>query len=253
MKASIFLTTYNKNSILPNTLYSISRQKTSFPFEVCIVDDHSAVDPKPIIDKYLPTAKYLRLPSNEGFLHSKVHCLGLISDDTDIIIIHHVDVVLMQEFAYEEIVKHTSRKNVVFTEVRNFQLPKCMYKNYDIISKQLLAAWDKKAPNTYTVYTGVACPAVWLFYLGGILLKDLKEMDYAVRSCDAAMAPKLRKAGFEAKILNYIRSVHQLHQKIVISCSDVANCNFYCSRTQQAKGLQPDSLFHKQAMIVKNR
>lgn len=253
MKVSVFLTTYNKNSILPNTLYSISKQKMPIPFEVCIVDDHSAVDPKPIIDKYLPSAKYLRLPSNKGFLHAKVHCLDLVSNDTDIIIIHHADVVLLQDFAYAEIVKHTTQSNVVFTEVRDFQISTCMHKNYDIITKQLLSNWGTKPANIYTVCTGAACPAVWLFYLGGILLSDLEKIDYRVRSCDAAMAPKMRKAGFNAKILKYVKSVHQSHPKEVIPCPDVAVCNFYCSRTQKAKGLKPDSLFFKKATIIGER
>lgn len=253
MKVSVFITTYNKNSILPNTLYSISRQKTTFPLEVCIVDDHSAVDPKPIIDEYLPSAKYLRLPKNEGFLHSKVHCFDLISSDTDIIIIHHVDVVLLQEFAYEEIVKYISSNNAVFTEVRSFQLAVCMHRNYDIITKQLLSNWDTKPASSYTVCTGANCPAVWLFYLGGILRKDLEKLDYRDRSCDAALAPKMRKLGFDAKILSYIQSVHQLHPKVVIPCPEVASCNFYCSRTQQTKGLKPDSLFFKKADIVRSK
>lgn len=253
VKVSVFLTTYNKNSILPNTLYSISKQKTSFPLEICIVDDCSAVDPKPIIDKYLPSAKYLRLPSNEGFLHAKVHCLDLVSKDTDIIIIHHVDVVLLQEFAYAEIVKHIMESTVVFTEVRDFQLPTCMHKNYGTITKQLLSNWDTKLTNTYIICTGAACPAVWLFYLGGIFLSDLEKIDYRVRSCDAAIAPKMRKAGYEAKILKYVRSVHQLHPKVVIPCSDVEVCDFYCSRTQKAKGLKPDNLFFKKATIIGER
>lgn len=253
MKVSVFLTTYNKNDVLPNTLYSISRQKTSFPFEVCIVDDCSKVDPKPIINKFLPKAKYLRLPKNEGFLDAKVHCLDMMSSDTEFVIIHHVGVVPLQDFAYEEIVKYIKHKELVYTEVRNLQLAPCTHKNYDMVRKQLLAGWDRRSESSYQTYTGAKLPNSWLFYLGGILKEDLDLVKYRECSCDAGLGPTMKEIGFEANILNYVRSIHQYHPKIILPCHRADTCNFYCSRTGKFRGIEPGEFYYKNAKVIYER
>jgi len=253
MKTAVFLATYNKNKYLPNTLYAISRQKTSEPFEVCIIDDHSDIDPEPIIRKFLPKAKYLRLEKNEGFLDAKVHCLDMMSSDTEFVIIHHVGVVPLQEFAYEEIVKHIKHKEVVYTEVRNLQLAPCMHKNYDRTTQHLLRGWNTRSVNDYKTYTGAQFPNSWLFYLGGILREDLGLVKYRECSCDAGLSLTMKELGFDANILNYVRSIHQYHPKIILPCHRADTCNFYCSRTGKFQGIEPGEFYYKNAKVIYER
>jgi len=245
MKASICFATCNKNDCLANTLYSISRQKTSFDFEVCIVDDHSDLDPWPIIKEFLPNAKYKRLEQKAiGFQAPNV-CLDLVSPDSDIVILQSCDVLYINDNVVEELCRHVKPKNVFFAEIAEIETPTDMYKNFDQWTQDLLNRWPE-------VPLRIARNALhyWLFFLGAIMKSDLDVLNYRENCCDAIMSPKMKAHGFDAYVLTYIKGVHQKHPKALADCHMVEQCEYYCARTNKLKGTQPDPNFKREAVLI---
>ena len=95
MKASIFIAAHNKRVPMSNVIHSISIQKTSFPFEVCFVDDGS--DPNEeclsILDHKLhhDMWKYCRILKNVGCGKSQIECLSMMAPDSEAIILQSAD------------------------------------------------------------------------------------------------------------------------------------------------------------------
>ena len=245
MKASICMSTRNKNDCLANTLYSISVQKASFDIEVCIVDDHSDEDPWAIVKEFIPDARYLRLKEKAPGFQAPNLCMELASPDSNIIILQSCDVIHVNEFVVEELCRGVRPKSICFAEVANIEVASDAYQYFDNWSHNVLTHWSD-----LPLRISRQALHYWLFFLGAIMRKDLELLDYRANCCDAIMSPKMKALGFEAFVLTYIKGVHQKHKKILADCHIADKCKYYCDRTNQAKGIQPDPNFYKEAILI---
>lgn len=248
MKACIVLVTHNKEKSIPNTLTSIAMQKTSFPLDVCILDDHSDVDPEPLIRQYLPNVIYRRLEKNVGYLKSKDECLKLVPPDADVIILQQIDVIMTDPHAVERLCKGVDKKRIALAEVVDIPVSEDIYKNFNESVSGILNKWQSYLlPYTgeiddtkYTLhpkYTGpdyecAACAKIhscsWLFFLGAIRRKDLDLLDYGV--CDVSFRAQMKALKFTANLLGNVKGIHQRHPKVVYPCSIIDTCKLNCIR-----------------------
>jgi glycosyltransferase involved in cell wall biosynthesis len=246
MKASIIFSTHNKNWCLPNTLKAISRQITSFPLEVCIVDDCSTVDPAPIIKEFLPNAKYLRLEKHHNFLYAPNLCLDMVSDDTKIILPMSSDIIMLKENSVELLCQGVSKKRVVFAEVSNIPVPDDAYLNFDEYAAPLINDWNSILQHSLKpLHVSRHLPTAWLFFLGAILKEDLLDIGYRDNSCDAVLWQKMAQQNFDGELLTTVPVLHQNHPRFDVSCPVANTCNFYCSRTSE------NGRWKKQAPTIK--
>lgn len=196
MKISVILVNCDDNEYLLNTLYAIARQQVQHSLEVCIVDNCSDIDPAPIVERFLPHANYLRLEQRGSIYSARMRCLALAAPDTDIIIFHNAKVVLLQPFAFSAIAESIKPKEIICTEVRELQLAACMYVNYAMVSKLLLAGWGSRAVGSYRTVSGAAMADNSGFYLSGMLL-DSEVMD------------RVEELGYRVNFLSSIKSIYQ--------------------------------------------
>lgn len=241
MKASLLMSTYNKNDCLPNTLYSISRQETSFPFEVCIVDDGSDINPEPIIREFLPNAKYKRFEKRIGF--EKVLSDGfisLVSNDTNIVIIQSCDIIHTQPFLVEELCKNVKPRSMSMTEVKSFSVELDMYKNFDLKVKEYLSTWDS-IPGRY--YSGSKRPPNkgyidYIFFLAAMYKEDLYYINYHICDCDCVVNYNIKFKKIIPIFVDHLKGIHQEHKRNKYpGCSLIKTCKIACRR----KG-KPDSI-----------
>ncbi len=227
MKVSIFLATYEKNECLSNTLYSISRQKTTFPLEVCIVDDCSTVDPEPIVREFLPDAKYVRLEKHVGTQFSQSLCFQFMSPDTDIVIVQSVDVMYLGLNVLEEMCRLIELGKFVMPGVRNVMVPTDAYKDsgYDFSDGYENAVG-------YDIYQGVDRPSKdWLLFLSALTKDDLVEIDFPNRCCDVCIQHKIKEVGLEPIFVKSVKGIHQKHPPAHMHpCSIVDSCEIWCAR-----------------------
>jgi hypothetical protein len=234
MKASILIGTYNKNDELPNVLYSISRQKTTFPFEVCIVDDCSDVDPEPIVKKFLPGAKYRRLNARRGSVTITKYCMELIDPKTDVVIMQSADVIQAKEDTVEELCKNVGPKLFSVAEVRNADVHPYMYNNFDLGVQEIMHGWDKavtrcahsKKSKTEDVEFILRNSKLWYFFLGAMRRTDIesKALDIRGRWCDAMLRDRLKTNGFMPNLLEHVKGIHQLHPPTWVPCGMMEEC-----------------------------
>jgi len=241
MKVSVIMATWNKHKYLPNALYSLARQKTSFPFEVCILDDYSDIDPEPIIRQFLPDVKYKRLDKQSGFIFSQGKCLvDLTSPDSDVILIQSDDIIHTQDDSIELICKSVSPKNISLAEVIDTPISDNLFKDFDNNIKPILLNWDSYKQiepqeidgimyNLNTLYSGEGLSS-WLFFLGAISRKDLEFLEFTKNNCDAVIGPKMKQSKFK---VNYppVRAIHQRHPKFAYPCPIVDSCTYDCIRS----------------------
>uniref|UniRef100_A0A6M3XEL3 Putative glycosyltransferase n=1 Tax=viral metagenome TaxID=1070528 RepID=A0A6M3XEL3_9ZZZZ len=250
MKVSILMTTYNKNEMLPNVLYSIIRQNPPFPYEICIIDDCSDIDPEPIIRKFAPNTIYKRLEKHVGFMYAGNNYLDLISKNTDVVVLQSCDVIHVQNNTIEELCKFVREKTISLAEVIDIPININLYQNFDIEIKEILSNWNKyittiaqkanrERSNTqidkieyplWTKYSGKNYPG-WLFFLGAIKREDLEKIEYDKNSCDAVIAPKMKSLNFKAEYPE-VKGIHQRHPKTIYYCPIVKECEYDCGRRQ---------------------
>ena len=263
MKASILLATYNKNDCLPNTLYSIARQKVSFPFEVCIVDDISIVDPEPIVRKFfymegesLPSdeswhegyepfdkywgagyAKYQRLDKHVGGQFSQSLCCNMMDEDSDIVIIQSCDVMYLQDNTIQHLCDAVRPGYFTMAIVKNIAVKPNLYEDYDEEIEPILANWDQisitaNPTQGINIYSGKDRPGGdWLFFLGAMTKEDLLKIDFDYRCCDVVVQQKIKERGMQPIFLDDIKAVHQKHPPADLwPCSIVDRCEYWCKR-----------------------
>lgn len=226
MKATLLLTHYNKNECLPNTLYSIMQQETSFPLDVCFLDDHSDIDPRLVVKRFLPNAKYLRMGKNTGTQFSHGYCMDMADKDSDIFIILSVDVIITQSNGIEFLCKNLKRKRVTFAEVRNIEMPLTMYATFDLgIEFALANYWEKGA-----VYSGVGRKEHWYMFFSAIYKEDLETVNYKNNNCDMIVDTLFRKHGIYPIYLPGVKGIHQAHESLIYPCSIQKECPYQCYR-----------------------
>jgi glycosyltransferase involved in cell wall biosynthesis len=226
------MSTYNKNEYLPNTLFSISRQKTSFPFEVCVADDGSTIDPEPIIKQFLPEAKYKRFNKRIGFETILSKALALADPLSDIVIAQSSDVVYLQPFIIEELCKNLKPHSIVMAEVKNVSVSLEMYKNFDIEVEKIFSNWGSCG----RVYSGSKRPpsrgyTEYIFFLGSIFKSDLYSLGYDKCDCDCVVDYNLKLNKFSPIFLDNLKGIHQTHQRNRYpGCSFIKTCKISCRR-----------------------
>jgi len=229
MKASIFIATFNKNDVLPNTLYSIARQKVPFPYEVCIIDDHSDVDPEPIIRKFLPDAKYKRLDKRHGPDMLNSFSLDLMSDDSDVLIKQNTDVIHGNIHTIETLCNGVGKKRLCMASVFNTNLSLDMYKNF---KKHLpLIKKGKRRTSQKTL-------ARFYFFLGAIRRSDYESLKCSKGPyCDVMLSRELDKSKFTANHPKKIVGFHQNHPITTVPCTRLLSCNIVCSLKSRCQSL----------------
>ena len=223
MKASIFIATYNKNEGLPNVLVSIDKQITNFEFEVCAIDDHSLVDPRPIYEKYLKKVpfKYNRLPNRVGTRKSLCHCLDLISPDSTIVISQSSDVMYGDSHLLQKMYNKVAPYTVVMPEVRNISIPVDLYLNFDrdidkYLGEETIKVEEAKKGNDFLFYAGPRQPNPkhrWYMFLAAILKEDLLKTCYSYNCFDRAVSDRMHRLGFICHYLSGPIGIHQRHER----------------------------------------
>jgi len=197
MKASVLIATYNNHSVLYNALHSLARQKTNFPIEYCIVDDHSDIDSESIIREFFPDAKYKRLSERTGFEYSQSYCYDLVSPDSDVIVMQAADVIYTADNILEELCKGIGIGTFTLAEVVDMVIEPDMYKNFDEEISNILENWDSYVEwrwvwfindidrtrrfKSQTKYTGKNYKGEdlsWRFFAGDIDREDLEDIGF---------------------------------------------------------------------------
>jgi len=231
MKAAILLATYNKLECLPNTFYSIKRQETSFPVEVCIVDDRSDFPgPERFVQFFLPDAKYKRLEKHVGTQFSQSKCLELISDDTDIVIIQSCDVMYLQDDLIEKLCEGVTDGKFAMAGVKNVSVPIDYWRDRETGIQQLNQEYE--STQGINIYSGTGRPSRdWLLFLGAMTVNDAYKIDFDFRCCDVVVQQRIREEGLQPIFRDDLHAIHQLHPPAHRwPCSIVDSCEYWCSR-----------------------
>jgi glycosyltransferase involved in cell wall biosynthesis len=225
MKVALFLATYNKNNELPNTLWSIARQNPPFEFEICIFDDHSDVDPEPIVREFIPDAKYLRPNRQQGSTVANTYISTMPSPDVDILIRQSADVIHERPDTIEQLCKGVGPKKLCMAAVANTAPPLDMYKNFDKYLKATVESW-KRSPHRSGPSGRVAS---YYFFLGAIRKADYESLDCTKEPhCDNMLSRELMKRKFEYHYPKGLRGFHQHHPKTTVPCTRLTTCNINC-------------------------
>jgi glycosyltransferase involved in cell wall biosynthesis len=248
-----------RDSLL-NTLHSIARQEVPFPFEICVVDDCSGLDIDKFIKKFfaqntppnLERVVVHTLKEKAGFTRAPAEAIKLVSPESQKMVILASDSILLQNMAISELCSRLEPKKVVFSEVAEVSISYDFYSNFEVNANMIINNWVphlSKIP--YIVSRNI--PNAWLFFVGAALKEDLLAINYDEVSCDAVLWQKMMPLLYNAEILTYIRSVHQSHVRSAYPCPRVAECKYYCSRTQVLKGTpHPSIRTNAQLIALKN-
>lgn len=232
-RASIFIAAHNKRLPMSNVIHAISIQKTSFPLEVCFVEDGS--DPNEeclsILDHKLPHDmwKYCRLTKNVGCGKSQIECLSMMAPDSDAIILQSADVMYAGTDVLEKLVIGLEPMVCTMAEVRNVEVPEGLWADYDKLGYYLdeerlhetldYINKDPKQPERgkysllHTVFSGPRQPAPdrrWFFFLGAIRKKDIYKTCFRQSCFDIDLSASLHKEGFQVKYVDAV-GIHQKH------------------------------------------
>lgn len=244
MKVSVFMSTHNKNKLLPNAMYAISRQVVDFPVEFCIIDDNSDVDPLPIIHNFLPKdwVKYKRLEKHVGFMYAQSKCFELMSPDTDVIILQSCDVIPIYPYTYKILTDNVGDRMPVLPCTVDMPIDEDLWKNdWDNELARIDRQWEKYITaidlnikgdvykNSSTLYTGrPGCS--WLFFLGSIFKDNLMDLGYHKGGCDAMLSSKMKQLGYQVKMFPLLKVIHQRHEKTSPLCPIIDRCDIHCIR-----------------------
>lgn len=237
MKATIYIATFNKNDTLPNVLYSIARQKVPFPYEVCIVDDHSDVDPEPIIRKFLPDAKYKRLDRRYSPDVMNLFSLDLMSDDSDVLIKQSADIIHRGKNTIEMLCNGVGKKQVCMADVRNTTPPIDMYKNFEkylpLVNQQYQKGKQRSRKRNKPKGT-----SRFYFFLGAIRRSDYESLKCIKEPyCDGMLSKELLNSKFIANYSKNIVGFHQPHSQTTVPCSRLQSCAIMCGLKRRCYAL----------------
>lgn len=230
--ASIIMSTYGKSDGLRNTLSAIALQRTTFPLEICIVDDCSDEDIGSVVRSILPNAKFKRLDKNHKFIYSKNVCLDMLSPEVNVVVPMASDIILINPDAIQNLCKNVKKNQVAFGEVLNFKVERDAYKYIDKYCNMVSKGWNSLVyksltnghPSRRNVYA-------WTMFAAAIMREDIMDLGYRDNSCDAILWQKMMKKNFEGKLTTKCKAIHQYHEWVEQFCPIVDSCNFYCSRT----------------------
>ena len=240
-KVSIWIAVWNNANLLGNTLYSLSLQKTDFPFELCIVDDYSDINPEPIVRKYFPKAKFLRLPNHVGFNFAQSYCFDLANENLDVVLMQTADIIYTTKNIVNDLCHGVGEKIISFPEVIDIPTPENMTpKEFNDRIDHCLNNWNRfihyRKANIdgiiFEISTKYVGEGSWLFFSGAIRRDDLEYMGYNASSpiCDGILHYNLRVCGFVANIMPSLKVIHQRHPKTAYPCTIIESCPIHCLR-----------------------
>lgn len=232
MKASILIATHNKANVLPNTLYSISRQVSDYDYEVCIVDDCSINPPENSdIKKFLTGQyKYLRLSENVGCSRSQCECMKIMDESSEIVVLQSAEIVWGNDTILQELCQNVEPGVFTMVEVRNVKVPVDLWTHWEDIDYFLhedrlyetlkMINSDPRQPEMgkyslkHTIFSGPRQPDPgrrWYFFLGAILKEDLMKTCFTRGDCfDVHLSNDLHRLGMQVKYVPGI-AIHQKH------------------------------------------
>ncbi|MHA2427329.1 MAG: glycosyltransferase [Candidatus Hermodarchaeia archaeon] len=218
MKATLLLATFNKNECLPNVLKSIARQETSFPLDICILDDASNKDPRPIVEEFLPDSKYQRAAKPFGTHHSIPECFKMADKDSDVIVTMSSDVVIAEPFGIEKLVLGAGPMKVAMAEVKNIGVNPNMHKNFEGGIQPYLKNWKRYG----TFYCcGPKRMGFWLFF-AALLREDWITAGFDKVVCDRINTLRgagMKSKGFVGNCVHEVKAIHQKHGWTAHPCS----------------------------------
>jgi hypothetical protein len=202
---------------------SIDKQITNFEFEVCAIDDHSLVDPKPLYKKYLKKVpfKYKRLPERVGTRKSLCRCLDLISPDSTIIVSQSADVMYGSPYLLQGLCEKVAPYTIVMPEVRNISIPKDLYLNFErdidkYLGEETIEVEEAKKGDDFLFYAGPRQPNPkwrWYMFLAAVLKKDLLKTCYPYDCFDRSVSESMHQLGFICYYLSGHIGIHQRHER----------------------------------------
>lgn len=217
MKATVFTTTYNKEKCIENTMFSLFMQVTDFDWELRVYDDHSPVDPEPVVKKYFPHAYYERLPEHRPFDEMMSYCLG---GESDVVVMMSADVMLASEKVLQNIVDNVKPKQAALATVFNSPVKSTVFKDYD---KHLKTIWDGVSRKT-PILRSSPMSSAWYFFFGGITRKDLVKVKGAKPWCDIMLDKEMKSNGMSAVYPKGTFGIHQDHAQTTLPCTRIATC-----------------------------
>lgn len=236
MKVAICIATHNKDEALNNVFYSISRQKTSFPFEVVIVDDASEditglmeAGARHLEAKGVPH-KVMFLSRNVGCGRSQAFCLDLLSEGVDTIVLQSADVLYASDDVLEKLCRATYPGRFALAEVRNVLVDPELWRSWDKnlpyhleFERQMETLHhinaDKRQPRNgsytiqHTFFSGPGQPRPlerFYFFLGAIRKDDLLDTCFATNCMDKAISNDLHRLGKQCVYVDVV-GLHQRH------------------------------------------
>jgi glycosyltransferase involved in cell wall biosynthesis len=245
MKVSIILTFYNKQNCNRNTIYSILRQKTNFPFEVLIVNDNSPNDDFSYLSKIKKplniTLKYKKNETNMGSNFGHQTALGMMDDDVDIIVTQSSDVLYATEYTLQKLVDGVDDNHYTSGAVANMKIDTNLWKNMENeLPKIVDKMWPKmENPKTKYMYTSSKNPRLYWFLAA--IKKDhlFKYFTWRENACDVKTKEELIKLNKDGKLfvrwIDDAMAIHQKHPQVIHPCPIVDVCKFKCPRKRDKK------------------
>lgn len=242
MNVAVCFATWNKAPALRNTLAGLLRQEMPFPWRICVVDDGSDDDSEQVLLGGAPRDKlcYERLASRVGFAFAQCRTWDLMPDDVDTVVLMSSDVVMLEPDCLLRMCRAVAPGRAVFAEVVTRHVPADAHEDFRAWANPLREEWLHLQNVDGYCCTGLCGLAGWLFYCGAIRRADLEAVGFRENCCDAVLAPRMKKAGYEGWLLRYVRAVHQAHEKIMYPCPIQDTCNNWCSRTSRRVPMYPE-------------
>lgn len=239
IELSVVISNYNSNEDLPNTFYSLSRQKTDFDWEVCFLDDCSWDDPLRFYNEFLTVKnkKGMRLkqhignlgqnvnfPNHPWFRPSTAIAFDMVAETSKIVVLLLSDIVLPQDDILQKFHDRMEPKVVQTPWVWTWPVPHDLYKNFEEGIKPILADCDKGALYQSTIPPReYQYPCLMPFYK-----ETLKEVEMDKCMHEVELSIRMRQRGYTLVKSEDIVAVHQMHggRPNVVACASMNFMNW---------------------------
>ncbi len=232
IRASVLVTSYNKNDVLPNVFHSISRQRTDFEFEVCFLDDCSLVDPRSIYDEHLRVEhkKGVRLhqhignrgnqhcfPRHPEFTSSYGMTFQMADEQSEVIVVQSADVVWTQDDILQKFVDGMEENHIQICCVKNLQVDLDLWQDFETRVRPLIERSPKDCSYQGTC-RGPLSPEgrtqEWYDFLMPFYRKDMVgRLQYVYDNRDTTLNAHLQKH-YTPDFRDDIVGIHQAHSPL---------------------------------------
>lgn len=243
MKAAVILSFYNKQYCNRNTVYSVLRQFTDFPFEILIINDNSPTDDfsylKGVKLQDNITLKYRKNKTNKGSNFGHQTAMEMMSDDVDIVVTQSSDVMYAHQNALQKLVEGVDDTHYASGTVANLKVDTDLWKTMrDDLPKIVQNRWPKsKNPKTKEMYVSRTNPR-YFWFLAAIKRDHLRNyFTWWDNACDVKTKDELQKLEKEGKLyrrfVDQAMGIHQSHPSKVHPCPILDTCPYSCVRKRK--------------------